>query len=410
MRRGAGALGIGSDPKGDVLEYFIKEPLVDVVIINWNYGQYVGDAIKSVKDQSYRNFRCILVDNGSNDDSIDRILEAISNHPQFVFHQLPSNLGHLGAAIWSLEHATGEFVTFLDADDVLFPTYLASHLQAHLAAGSSVGFTSSNCVGMSAAGALLTSGNYNMYHFWQQGTAALRPMDRTVRLRGVDDEAYLALTQAVRYVPAQPVHWCWCPGSSNMFRRALLDRTRPDSVSPALFGGVDGFFLPILHALTGALLIDQPLSAYRLHGANDYSTLPSLHGLLSAHPKVAAQSFASYLRMMLWIVNHVDDVVLMTGPNRYWQVVDTCSATHPWARKAFSHPDFKAMLAKRYSRLVGLFGELSVFNELRRRLLFSEYLQIILSARGPALPIAELIRTLARETYRKSKLAYKKLV
>jgi glycosyltransferase involved in cell wall biosynthesis len=387
-----------------VLEYFIKEPLVDVVIINWNYARYVGDAIKSVKDQSYRHFRCIVVDNGSNDDSVDRIFEAIGNHAQFIFHRLPSNLGHLGAAIWSLEHATGEFVTFLDADDVLFPTYLVSHLQAHLAAGSSVGFTSSNCVDMSADGALLTSGNYNMYHFWQQGAPALRPMERTVRLQGVDDNAYLALTQAVRYVPAQLAHWCWCPGSSNMFRRALLDRIRPDNISPALFGGVDGFFLPILHALTGTLLIDQALSAYRLHGANDYSTLPSLHGLLSANPKVEAQSFASYLRMLRWIVDHVDDVVLLTGPSRYWQILDTCSAVHAWARKAFLQPEFKTTLAKRYSRLVELLGESSVFRELRRRLLFLEYLQIIIAAREHTLPIAELTRAFVREFRRKSQL------
>ena len=293
------------------MKYFIKEPTVDFVIVNWNYARFVADAIQSVKDQSYQNFRCIVVDNGSDDDSVDRIAEAIGNHPQFTFHRLPSNLGHLGAALWSLEHLTGEFITFLDADDVLFPNYLASHLQAHLAAGSSVGFTSSNCVDMNTHGALLTSGNCNMYHFWQQGTPALRPMERTVRLMGVDDSAYSALAQAARYWPAHSQYWCWCPGSSNMFRRALLDRVRPDPAS-ALFGGVDGFFLPILHALTGTVLIDQPLSAYRLHGSNDYSTLPSLQGLLSAHPKVKAQSFSSYLRMLTWLVDHLDDVVLMT--------------------------------------------------------------------------------------------------
>jgi glycosyltransferase involved in cell wall biosynthesis len=182
-----------------VVTYFVKEPLADVIIINWNYARYVADAIKSVKDQSYENFRCIVVDNGSDDDSLHRIDEAIGKHPQFVFHRLPSNLGHLGAALWSLQHATGEFVTFLDADDVLFPTYLASHLQAHLASGSPVGFTSSNGVDMTACGAVLSSGNCTMYHFWQHhGVPALRSIERTVRLRGVDDAAYDALAQAVR--------------------------------------------------------------------------------------------------------------------------------------------------------------------------------------------------------------------
>jgi Glycosyl transferase family 2 len=393
------------------VNYFIKEPLVDVIIINWNYARYVANAINSVKNQSYRNFRCIVVDNGSDDNSTDRIVESIDNHPQFAFNPLSSNLGHLGAGLWSLRHATGEFVTFLDADDVLFPDYLASHLQAHLASGSSVGFTSSNGVDTNADGAVLTSGNCNMYYFWQHhGEPALRPIERTVRLRGVDDSAYAALAQAVRYVPAQLSRWCWCPGSSNMFRRALLDRIQPSDTSSALFGGVDGFFLPILHALTGTLLIDQHLSAYRVHGANDHSTLPSLQGILSRSSKVEAQSFASYVRMLTWIVDHVDDVILMTGSNRYWQVLDTCAATHPWSRQAFLLPAFQATLAKRYPRLVELFGERRVFRELRRRVLFPEYLQIVLAEVRPAFPVVELSRALAREFFRKGHLFCKKLI
>jgi glycosyltransferase involved in cell wall biosynthesis len=392
-----------------VVKYFVKEPAIDVVIVNWNYARFVADAIKSVKDQSYRNFRCIVVDNGSDDDSVDRIAETIDNHPQFSFLRSPTNLGHLGGALWSLEHANGEFVTFLDADDVLFPTYLASHLQAHLAAGSSTGFTSSNCVDMNAEGALLTSGNCNMYNFWHQGVPALRPIERTVRLAAVDDNSYSALAQAARYLAAHTPHWCWCPGSSNMFRRALLDRIRPTDPSPAMFGGVDGFFLPILHALTGTLLIDQPLSAYRLHGSNDFSTLPSLTGILSAHPKVKAQSFGSYLRMLTWLVDHLDEVVLMTGANRYWQVLRTAAATHPLAREAFSQPEFKAALARRYPRLVELFGELHVFRELRGRVLFLEYLDIVLAAPRRAFPAAPLCRALCREVVRKSWLLYKKI-
>jgi glycosyltransferase involved in cell wall biosynthesis len=390
---------------GVVVKYFVKEPAVDVVIVNWNYARVVANAVHSVKDQSYQNFRCIVVDNGSDDDSVDRIAEAIGNHPKFTFHRLPTNLGHLGAALWSLEHSTGEFITFLDADDVLFPNYLASHLQAHLAAESPAGFTSSNCVDMNTDGALLTSGNWNMYHFWQHGTPALRPMERTVRLTGVDDSAYSALAQAVRYLPAHTVHWCWCPGSSNMFRRALLDRIRPSDSSPAIFGGVDGFFLPILHALTGTILIDQPLSAYRVHGSNDFSTLPSLQGLMTENAKVKVQSFSTYIRMLTWLIDHLDDVVLMTGAERYWQVLDTASSTQPYAQKAFAHP-LQAALARRYSRLLELFGELRVFQELRKRLLFSEYLKIVLAARGRTLSIAERIRAFSLEIVR----LYKKIV
>ena len=265
--------------------YFAKEPTVDVVIINWNYARFVGDAIKSVKDQSYGNIQCLVVDNGSDDGSEQIIAAAIADDPKFTFFRLPDNLGHLGGALWTLKHATSEFVTFLDADDVLFPDYVASHLQTHLAGGTSVGFTSSNCVDINAEGDLLTSGNYSMYGAWQIGSPALRPIERTVRLNGVDDGAYSALAHGTRYLAAQTPQWFWCPGSSNMFRRALLNRVLPTGPSPALFGGVDGFFLPILHALTGSILIDLPLSAYRVHDSNDYSTLPSLAGIFSSQPK-----------------------------------------------------------------------------------------------------------------------------
>ena len=197
------------------LNYFVKEPDVDIIIINWNYGRFVGDAIQSVKDQSYQKYRCIVVDNGSDDDSLDRITEAIGGHPQFGLFRLPSNLGHLGAALWSLEHCSAEFVTFLDADDVLFPAYLESHLQAHLAAVSPVGFTCSNCVDMSANGALLSGGNSRTFHYLRgRGEPALLPIERAIRLTGIDDQTYEVLVEATRYLPAQTPSWFWWPGSS----------------------------------------------------------------------------------------------------------------------------------------------------------------------------------------------------
>ena len=43
----------------------IAAPRVTVVIINWNYGRYIGEAVQSVKQQTYGNLECIIVDNGS---------------------------------------------------------------------------------------------------------------------------------------------------------------------------------------------------------------------------------------------------------------------------------------------------------------------------------------------------------
>jgi glycosyltransferase involved in cell wall biosynthesis len=381
------------------VEFVVKEPRALVVIINWNYARFVADAIRSVNDQTYRNFRCIVVDNGSDDDSVERIVEAIGDHPQFEFRRLPSNLGHLGAAFWVLDDATGEFVTFLDADDVLAPTYLASHLQAHLAAGSAVGFTSSNCIDVNAEGTLLTGGNYMMYRIWQQAAPALRPFERTRHLSAIDQAAFSALASAARYVPPHLPHWCWCPGSSNMFRRTLLDRIRPAHSSIAVFGGVDGFFTPILHALTGTVLIDQPLSAYRVHGANDYSTLPSIAGLYSSYPKALAQSHATSLRVLIWAVDCIDDLLTVAPASRYWQIFETLAVASPHP-DPFSQPELKAAFARKYLRLIELFGEFHIFRELRRRMRFPDYVDVVLAGRRRAIPVVDFGRVLTWEIMR----------
>ena len=140
------------------MSFGLKIPLVSIVIINWNYAKYVGQAIASVQGQSYRHFECIVVDNASSDGSVEVISEAIAGDPRFRLRRMPENFGHLGAALATLDELRGEFVNFLDADDVLFENFQASHVQVHLATNTSVSFTSSNVVTIDGDDALLCSG------------------------------------------------------------------------------------------------------------------------------------------------------------------------------------------------------------------------------------------------------------
>src|ERR1700676_590600 len=92
-----------------------KDPLVSIIIVNWNYGRFVGHAIASAKSQTYSNFECIVVDNASTDDSLAVINEAIVGDARFQIHRLPENYGHFGGALSVLERVNGEFIVFLDA-------------------------------------------------------------------------------------------------------------------------------------------------------------------------------------------------------------------------------------------------------------------------------------------------------
>jgi glycosyltransferase involved in cell wall biosynthesis len=140
----------------------LHAPVVSIVIINWNYGRFVGDAIRSVKELTYKKIECVVVDNGSTDGSSEIIKEAIGSDSKFTFVQLAENLGHLGAALYVLDRLTGDFVTFLDADDVLLPDYVAMHVQVHLASRVSTGFSSSNYFPINANAAILAGGNMNL--------------------------------------------------------------------------------------------------------------------------------------------------------------------------------------------------------------------------------------------------------
>jgi glycosyltransferase involved in cell wall biosynthesis len=99
-------------------------PLISVIIPNYNYGQYLGEAIESVLNQTYKNIQLIVVDNESTDNSIEiasRYLDAITliQKP----HGGVSSARNLGITV-----AKGQYICFLDSDD----TWTAEKLEMQL--------------------------------------------------------------------------------------------------------------------------------------------------------------------------------------------------------------------------------------------------------------------------------------
>ena len=88
-------------------------PLVSVIITNYNYANFVGDAINSVINQSYPNIEIIVVDDGSQDDSIEVISE-FKNRIRLIKKE---NGGVSSARNLGMDYAQGELLAFLDADD-----------------------------------------------------------------------------------------------------------------------------------------------------------------------------------------------------------------------------------------------------------------------------------------------------
>jgi glycosyltransferase involved in cell wall biosynthesis len=358
----------------------VKPPFVSVAIINYNYSQFLAAAIQSVKDQTYRNFECIVVDNGSVDDSVAVAAAAIAGDPQFAIHRLEKNLGHLGGGLWSLPHLRGEFVVFLDADDFLFPDYLQNHLQVHIATTYPCGFTSSLCVEVDGADALLTGSNSVGRRTAEIGRPCLGQVAGAIRLAAFDENRYSGLVEAARFLPAAERGWRWCPGSSNMFRRSLIERVRPATTQDVLYGGVDGYFMPIMHAVTGSIVIDRPLSAYRVHRANSFSTLPMLNTVRTAARASDASVVDIHHLQLITIIGQLESMPFEA--TRLWEVLEVVASYQPMPTlPCWRHPEVIAAVTNQYGKLADVFSERTVLAELRRRLPLKDCLTIALDAR-----------------------------
>ncbi len=97
---------------------------VSVIIPNYNYGRYIADAVNSVLNQTYTNIECIVINNGSSDNSLEAL--GLFKDRIVVIDQI--NLGQSGARNVGLDRAEGEFIAFLDADDYWEPTKLEDQL------------------------------------------------------------------------------------------------------------------------------------------------------------------------------------------------------------------------------------------------------------------------------------------
>ena len=96
------------------------EPLVSVIITNYNYGSYVAQAIDSALRLDWPHVEVIVVDDGSTDDS----RTVLAGYGSRITTILQENSGQLVGTNKALAQARGEIVIMLDADDVLQPALM----------------------------------------------------------------------------------------------------------------------------------------------------------------------------------------------------------------------------------------------------------------------------------------------
>lgn len=95
-----------------------KQTKISVIIPSYNQGIYIGEALESIINQQYDNLEIIVMDGGSSDHTVD----VIKKYEKYIaYWQSQKDNGQSAAINDGFKRATGEFVTWLNSDDVLLP-------------------------------------------------------------------------------------------------------------------------------------------------------------------------------------------------------------------------------------------------------------------------------------------------
>jgi glycosyltransferase involved in cell wall biosynthesis len=137
--------------------------LVSVIIPAWNSERYIGDCLNSVLSQTHENIEIIVVDDGSTDKTASIILSYTDKRIKLVSQR---NLGASQAKNNGFSHSKGDFIQYLDSDDILSSDKIQSQVRSLIGKTNSVAvcktkvFTDSvlNCLGEIDTAVLQTKG------------------------------------------------------------------------------------------------------------------------------------------------------------------------------------------------------------------------------------------------------------
>lgn len=345
----------------------VSLPRVTVVIINWNYARYLPQTLRSVLAQDYPGLSCLFVDNGSDDGSFEIASDLVGHDPRFHLLRLDRNYGQLGALFKVFGEVEGDFVVLLDADDMLDPAFISSHVQVHLALPKAVAFTSANVIEIDAEQRAKTGGYQSLGSPLPWNSPALAPASRAIRVPTISDDDFAELSTRSSAIPVWHTGWFWSPGSANMYRRSILRLVMQARADGVYKRAADAYLNPLCHALGGSALIDIPLSFYRIHDDNYFSLREALAGLHTGRPEFEHLHASLTEETVDYLFSESAKFRALLGGERFWnvpeQVAYTLTGKSPYRSAAFA-----SSAARHLRALLDAIGEHALLRELPPRL------------------------------------------
>lgn len=215
----------------------MSKPLVSILIVSYNYGRFIQDAIDSVLAQQFAldQIEILVVDDGSTDDTSKQVKKYGSQ----VTYLYKENGGQASALNYGLARASGEIVTLLDADDYFLPGKLARIAEA---------FASDPDLGMV----------YHRIELWHPDTGKREGWD------------FVEVSGDLRTEPRRFELYLTPPNLAISFRRRFLNQLLPIPENIRMLA--DCYISALIPFHARVLAIPEVLATYRIHGKNSYTT------------------------------------------------------------------------------------------------------------------------------------------
>lgn len=214
-----------------------RQPVITVLIIAYNYGRFIEEAIDSVLAQEFPadQMEILVVDDGSTDDTAERVRK----YGARVEYLYKANGGQASALNLGMARARGEIVTFLDADDFFLPGKLRRVVEA---------FEGDRSLGMV----------YHRIQEWHERTGERRDWD------------FVAVSGDMRKEPKKFEVYLTPPNLAISFRRSALKGLLPIPEEIRMLA--DCYLAALIPFVAPVLAMPEVLAIYRIHGSNAHYT------------------------------------------------------------------------------------------------------------------------------------------
>lgn len=244
----------------------LEAPLISIIMPTYNCARFIAQSVESVLAQSYTHWELLIVDDCSKDDTKAVLAPYLAKYSNIHYTCLPKNGGPAVARSEALKQAKGDYVAFLDSDDLWHPEKLTKQLA--FMKGKKAAFSATAYSQMDEAGKSLNS--------------ALIPPERT------DYDKMLRLS-------------CPIGNSTVMYDRNVLG----DQTVPAIQKRNDfALWLQLLHAVPACYGMEDVLTIYRVRtqsvSSNKLKLLPYHWHLYHHIEKLGVLKSAWYVLCWGW--------------------------------------------------------------------------------------------------------------